>query len=256
MLLRPALIALQFLTSIPVRLSAAPCGREIGLSLLWYPCVGGLLGTALWATGLLLSGAAASLAAAIVLALWVVATGALHLDGLADTADGWIGGRGDRVRTLAIMKDPYTGPVGVAAVVCLLLLKFAALSALQAGAGMHASGRLGLACGYVLPPVLARAAVPLLFAHTCYVRESGIGAALSRYQSRTGAWWVAGLVGLLALLGCGPRKTLLASAAAAVPCLLMRQAFVRRLGGITGDCAGAMIEVVEVMSLIALIIID
>ena len=247
MLLRPALIAVQFLTSIPVRLSPAPCGREIGVSVLWYPCVGLLLGTLLWGAGVLLRGASPLLAAAIVLTLWVVATGALHLDGLADTADGWIGGRGDRERTLAIMKDPYAGPAGVATVACVLLLKFAALSALRAGPG---------ACGYILPPVLARAAVPLLFAHTPYVREGGIGAELARRPSRAGAWCVAGLTCLLAVLTLGAREALLAIAAAAAVYLAMRRAFVRRLGGITGDCAGAMIEVIEAMSLIAMTTMD
>src|SRR5256885_9559254 len=63
-------------------------------------------------------------------------------DGLADTVDAWVGGRADPERTLAIMKDPCSGPVAVAAVVCLLLLKFAALSALRAARGTVSSGDL------------------------------------------------------------------------------------------------------------------
>src|SRR5919108_3069538 len=104
LLLRPALIAVQFLTCFPLRLEPPPSGREAGLSLLWYPAVGLLLGFLLWAAAVLLSPLARPLAAAVVLTLWVACTGALHLDGLADTADAWVGGRGDRERTLAIMK--------------------------------------------------------------------------------------------------------------------------------------------------------
>ena len=103
MLLRPALIAVQFLTRFPIRLDPPPVAREVGLSLLWYPAVGVLLGLLVWVSAILLSPLATPLAAAMVLALWVSCTGALHLDGLADTADAWVGGRGDRERTLAIM---------------------------------------------------------------------------------------------------------------------------------------------------------
>ena len=130
MIPRPALVAVQFLTRLPVRLEPPPSGREVGRSLLWYPAVGLLLGAVVWVAAALLSPLATPLAAALVLAVWVASTGALHLDGLADTADAWVGGGGDRERTLAIMKDPHIGPVAVAAIVCVLLAKYGALSAL------------------------------------------------------------------------------------------------------------------------------
>ena len=244
--LRPALIALQFLTCFPIRLQPPPGGREVGLSLLWYPAVGLLLGVLLFAAAAVLSGVASPLAAALVLALWVTCTGALHLDGLADTADGWVGGRGDRERTLEIMKDPRSGPIGVAALVCVLLLKFAALSAL----GDAGTVRL---CGYILPPVLARGAVPLLFAHTPYARADGIGADIAKYQSRTAGRWVATLAALLPIVVCA-RHGVTAVAATGAIYLLMRRAFVGRLGGVTGDCVGAMIEVMETTALVALTI--
>jgi adenosylcobinamide-GDP ribazoletransferase len=186
-ILRPALIALQFLTCIPVRLTPPPHGREVGLSLLWYPIVAVLLGLLLWAAAMVTSRLAPALAAAIVLTVWVAATGALHLDGLADTADGWVGGHGDRERTLAIMKDPNAGPIAGVAVVCLLLLKFGALSALLDGPGGTSWTDLRLAFGCIVLPLLARAAVPALMAHTAYVRAGGIGAELAQQQSRAGA---------------------------------------------------------------------
>jgi adenosylcobinamide-GDP ribazoletransferase len=246
-LLRSARIAVQFLTCFPIRFERPPLPREVGLSLLWYPAVGLLVGLLLWATALLLSRVSSPLVAAIVLAVWVSATGALHLDGFADTVDAWAGGRSDRERTLAIMKDPCSGPVAVAAVVCLLLLKFGALSVL---CGNGASSGVHVACVYILPPVLARAAVPLLFAQTPYARAQGIGADLAQYQSRPGGRAVAASTGLSAIV-VGGWSGLWATAVTAMAYLLLRRAFVRRLGGMTGDCAGAMIEVIEALTLVA-----
>jgi adenosylcobinamide-GDP ribazoletransferase len=251
MLLRSARIAVQFLTCFPIRLEPPPVGREVGLSLLWYPAVGFLLGLLLWVAALLLSRVASPLAAAIVMAVWVSATGALHLDGFADTVDAWAGGRGDRERTLAIMKDPYAGPVAVAAVVCLLLLKFGALSALHGLSGTPGRSEIHFACAYILPPVLARAAVPLLFAGTPYVRAQGIGADLAQHQSRAGGRAVAAIAGLAAI-AVGGWSGLLATTVTIPAYFFMRRAFIRRLGGMTGDGAGALIEVIEAVSLIAL----
>ncbi len=70
------------------------------------------------------------LRAVLLLFVWVVVTGGLHIDGLADMADAWIGGQGDADRTLEIMKDPQCGPSAVVAVVLLLLAKLAALNVL------------------------------------------------------------------------------------------------------------------------------
>src|SRR5699024_7527202 len=88
--MQPFLIALQFLTSLPVRLSGMPAPQAVGRSLLHYPLVGLLLGLVLWLGSLAIEGAALPLQAALVLAAWVALTGALHLDGLADSADAWL----------------------------------------------------------------------------------------------------------------------------------------------------------------------
>ena len=251
MFLRSARIALQFLTRFPISLDPPPHGREIGLSLLWYPAVGLLLGLLLSGAAWLLSQVAIPLAASIMVTVWVLSSGALHLDGLADTVDAWAGGRGERERTLVIMKDPHSGPVGVAAVVCLLLLKLGALSALLFIRRSGVWGEMQIACACVLPPTLARGAVPLLFAQTPYVRAEGIGAELAQYQSRAGAWVIAAVTGLGAMSFC-QGYGLLATTVAAVTYLIMRRAFIHRLGGMTGDCAGAMVEVIETLTVVAL----
>lgn len=249
---RAARVALQFLTRLPLRIEPPPDAREIGLSLACYPAVGLALGVILWGIALLASRLPGLLGAAIVLAVWVSITGALHLDGLADIADAWVGGQGDRERTLRIMKDPCSGPMAIAAVTCLLLLKVAALDALIS----HVHGALWresrLATGCILPPLLARAAIPLLFAHTPYVRARGIAEHLTAHQSRRAGCSVAALTGLGTLAACGIPGTV-ALAAAASSYLLIRRGLVRRLGGFTGDGAGALIEVIEAACLIAIV---
>ena len=110
------LAAVGFLTRIPVPAWAFARPGAQARSLPWYPLVGLLLGVLLLALAWCLRGAAPLLAAAIVLSSWVWLTGALHVDGLADSTDAWVGGMGDRARTLAIMKDPTSGPMAVTAV--------------------------------------------------------------------------------------------------------------------------------------------
>ena len=249
---RAAMVALQFLTRLPLRIEPPPAAREVGLSLAWYPLVGLALGATLWGAALAASRLPALLGAAIVVVLWVSITGALHIDGLADTADAWVGGHGDRERTLSIMKDPRSGPIAVAAVNCLLLLKLAALAAL---AGTHAHSAPWrdprLAAGCILPPLLARAAIPLLFAHTPYVRAHGIAADLTAQQSRVAGIVVTALTALCTLAACRPLGAI-ALGAAVIAYAIVRGGFVRRLGGFTGDGAGALIEVIEAACLLAI----
>ena len=164
--LQPLLIALQFLTRIPIRLAGMPTAEQQGRSLLYYPLVGLLLGGLLWLLQYWLAGTAALLQAALLLSAWVALSGGLHLDGLADSADAWVGGMGDRERTLALMKDPCCGPMAVVVLLLVLLLKFAALVALLES---------GTLAALLLAPLLGRSAVLALILGTPYVRQGGIG---------------------------------------------------------------------------------
>lgn len=235
------LIALQFLTRLPVSLPGMPTPEQMGRSLLWYPVVGLLLGLLLWGAHLLLGQTSALLQAAIILALWVGLSGGLHLDGLADTADAWVGGFGDRERILTIMKDPRSGPIAVVVLVLLLLLKFAALlTLLQAGQGIY----------LLLLPWLGRSLLPLLLATTPYVRAGGLGQALVDHLPRRQLPWVlGGHVAAMLLLGWGAFIVLATALALFV---WLRRALLRRLGGTTGDTAGALVELAECAALLAL----
>lgn len=242
----PLLLALQFLTQIPVRLKQPYGEREIGASLLYYPLVGLLLGALLAVLHSLLYGVPLLLHAALLLAAWVVMTGALHLDGLADSADAWLGGIGNRERTLAIMKDPYAGSAAVVAVVLVLLLKFSALVGL-----MQCDNDWAL----LWPLLLARSAVPLLFLTTPYVRPGGLGEALAQHAPRRALMLMllATLLAVLAVLG-------LRGALLVLGCLalfwLLRRMMMARLGGTTGDTAGALLELLETAVLILWVLMD
>lgn len=237
----PLLIALQFLTRLPVRLPGMPEPQQIGRSLLFYPLVGLLLGLALLALEWLLGDTSTLLEAALLLAAWVALSGGLHLDGLADTADAWVGGYGDRERTLAIMKDPRSGPIAVVVLVLVLLLKFAALVALL---------EQGPIAALLLAPWLARALLPLLFMTTPYVRAGGLGQALAEHLPRRELPWVLGAHALLGLVFGW--VALVALVAALALFAGWRRGLLQRLGGTTGDTAGALVELAEVAVLVAL----
>ena len=238
----PFWIALQFLSSLPVRLPGMPTPRESGRSLLFYPLVGLLFGVLLMALNHLLDGAPMLLHAALLLAAWVMLSGGLHLDGLADSADAWLGGFGDRERTLLIMKDPRSGPIAVVTLVVVLLLKFSALLALK-------EAHTGV--GLLLAPVIGRAAMLALFLNTPYVRAGGLGQALADHLPRkTGVRVLAAVAVVCVLIGGGAAAWVLVVTACGF--FWLRRVMMQRLGGTTGDTAGAMLELLETLVLVTL----
>lgn len=239
--MRPLWLAIQFLTRLPTPQIGEPTPVELGRSQLHYPLVGlligGLLCLAAWP---FVSIGQPLVAAAIAVTLWVGVTGALHLDGLADVADAWVGGQGDPERTLEIMKDPRSGPVAIAAVVVLLLLKFTAIAALFGN---------GAWLGIVAAPLLARAVLPPLLATTPYVRPNGLATVLVEQLPRHGVSWMVALVmGLTLLIGGWLGAAVVALIVTTTA--LLRGAFVRRIGGVTGDCLGTIVESNETVVLL------
>lgn len=239
--LKACWIAFQFLTRIPVPAPETSTDEDHSKSLIFYPLVGLVIGLILLALQLLFFFSSAAVQAAIVLTVWVLMTGVLHLDGLGDSADAWLGGHGDRERTLEIMKDANSGVAAVVIIVLVLLLKFAALSELLAST----PGWTAL----IAAPVLARAAAVALLLTTDYVREAGIGSALVAQMPRKLAWLsVAGAIAISALfLGLWAPLVLVLAGAIAVG---LRMLMVKRIGGTTGDTAGAMIEIIEAAVLV------
>ncbi|MFT6915092.1 MAG: adenosylcobinamide-GDP ribazoletransferase [Motiliproteus sp.] len=241
----PPLLAMQFLTRIPMPDLGLLDNTQVGRSLLWYPAVGGLIGTVLWLTQLLLQALLPdlwSVQAGLLLVVWCLLTGGLHLDGLADSADAWAGGLGDRARSLALMKDPTCGPAGVMVLVLLLVVKFSTLTALIATAPW----------GLIVAPLVARALLLLLFLSTDYVRAGGLGEVLVQHFPRQQARYLLAALALLLLWGGAPGVLVLLCTGLLFAGL--RLLMCRRLGGTTGDTAGALVELSEAIVLLALLL--
>ncbi|MEW9572309.1 adenosylcobinamide-GDP ribazoletransferase [Rhodanobacter sp. Si-c] len=239
-MMRGLLAAIAFLTRLPVppRTWAGTSGPPVQLP--WYPVVGLLIGAILSGLAWLLSREPPLLAAALLLLVWVGITGGLHLDGLADSTDAWVGGLGDRARTLDIMKDPRSGPMGVTAIGVVLLLKFAALAA-----------RPEPVAALWLAPLLGRGALTLAFMSTPYVRSGGMGSGLA--GAPRGACLAVLLLTALLSLGFGFHGVR-ALVAAAATFSFWRWSVMHRLGGMTGDTCGALTELVEMAVLVALVL--
>ena len=234
-------LALRFLTRLPTPEPRAMDERAVAGSLAWYPAAGLAIGLPVAALYALIAPAGGELlAAALAVAALVGITGALHLDGLADTADAWVGGGGDRERMLAILKDMAIGPVGTAVLVAVLLVKVAA--AAQAGA-----------TGLFLAVVLARLVPAGLLLTTPYLRAGGLGEALASAprQATLGGLVAAALV----LLVLDPLAAVAGLAAAFLVAGLLRSFLLRRLGGTTGDTVGAGVELVEAAALVAIALV-
>lgn len=246
----PLWLALQFLTRLPTP-ALEPRPEDLGRSVLAYPLVGLILGLIVVLVGIALAaipGAPTLLVAALVLALWVGLTGALHLDGLADTVDAWVGGQRHPERARAIMKDPACGPMAVAALILVLLMKTAALVAvLESGAWI----------AVLLAILMGRVAPPVLFLTTPYVNPVGLGAEMAQHLPRRAAAGViaAATLGVL-VLGLISGLWGVIPALLAVGLLLWGASrFLKRwLGGFTGDTAGATLELVELLVITVIVL--
>jgi adenosylcobinamide-GDP ribazoletransferase len=246
-------------TILPVRAHGEVDEELASRALRWLPAVGLLL-SAPAAVALLAAGGGQAaplrrlLGAALAVAVLGVLTGGLHLDGLADTADG-LASRRPREQALEIMRRGDTGPLGVAALLFTVLLQVTALAALPGG--------LALA-GLVLAAVTARAAV-LVATGPAFpaARPGGFGALVA---GRTAAPVVAvAVIAVLALAGaCGwlAGGTALAGelpAAAAAGLLTatgVAGAARSKLGGLTGDVFGAVVELTMAATLVALVLVS
>jgi adenosylcobinamide-GDP ribazoletransferase len=233
------LIALQFLTIIPVNYSFIASDKQLGFSACFYPLVGLIMGSLLVLSSLVLglSNLSIPVQAALILMGWVVLTGGLHLDGLADCADAWVGGLGSQQRSLEIMKDPAAGPIAVIVLVLLLLLKWLAISLILENQRSEI---------LLLAPMLGRVAILLLMLLMPYVRIGGLGCkivynlpivaikGLSFFCILCGVYFLGSLPvgfmgGMLLMIGYHSNK---------------------RLGGVTGDVYGASVELIEIVILL------
>lgn len=258
-------LAVGTLTAVPVPAPRRVTRRVAGSAMLLAPVAA--LPIALLAAGALLAGDLVHLpqlaCAALAVGVLAAATRGLHIDGLADTADGLASGY-DRERTLTIMRSGDVGPAGVATTVLVLLVQVGCLAALAAttggpGAARHGwSGAGQLVVVVALAVLLSRCVLPLACAGGVpSARASGLGAAVAGSVPRSLAAVplavVAGLgCPLLAWAGLSWWRAPLAGLAAVVVTAGVVVRCTRRLGGITGDVLGACVELSFTAALLTL----
>ena len=274
-------VALSLFTVVPAGVGGDLDDAAAVRAVYWLPVLGAGLGLAGSAALVFVAAGQLSverqfLGAALAVALLAVATGGLHLDGLADTADG-LGSRRPADQALEIMRRSDAGPLGVATLVLVLLVQVSALASLPhgwtgtgwtgtgwTGTGWTGTGWAGTgwtgAAGLVLAAVTSRVAV-VAATGSPSARPSGFGALVAGRTSIAGR--VASVVALLAAVvaaglalggvGAAARGTGAALAGLAVAALL-RWAARRRLGGMTGDVFGAIVELSTATVLLVLVL--
>jgi len=235
------LAAAQFLTRLPLAGLGAPRPGPLAGAMRAFPLVGIAVGLGGWAALALAAalGLPTTIGALLAVATTVAITGALHEDGLADTADGFGGGTG-RAGKLAIMHDSRSGAYGALALVFSVALRAAALAALT-------PSRAGLAL--TAAHTVSRAALPLVMRWLEPARDDGLGAGAGRPDDAAIGWCAAiALVVALLCLGAGTGLVGLLVVAGTVAALagLAR----RQIGGYTGDVLGAAQQIGEIAMLL------
>lgn len=245
--MRTLLVATAFLTRIPVPVAADAC--DVGRATRWFPLVGTGLGiaAALAARGMDgTPGLPPVLGALLIVGLGAWATGAIHLDGLADTADGF-GGGATREDVLRIMHDPAIGSFGA---IALLLVMGAKVGALATLLDRHSAVPV-----LVAAPTLSRWTIVALGAWLPYARpEGGLGEAVTGRHDSSGLFWATAVTSVVTLLALRVDGLILWTCAAGVMVALGRTAR-RRIDGVTGDVFGASVELSETAVLIGAVLL-
>jgi adenosylcobinamide-GDP ribazoletransferase len=246
-MIRQLAAAIAFLTRVPVPSSMIFGAKDVGRSSRWFPLIGLMIGGLLVAVLQVLAPIFPALLTALLIAvLDAVLTGALHLDGLADTVDGF-GGGVKREDVLRIMRDHAIGTYGAVALVLVIAVKAATLAALI---DCHRA-----VSWLALMPMLGRWSVVLLSATEPYARRSDqegapAGGAVSDFVGRVEVV-VASATALFIAFILASWRGLAAALLMLVASGLWGWYCRLRIGGITGDTLGASVEISEVLVLLA-----
>lgn len=239
-------LALSWLTVLPVRgpdvIDRRSAGRAIAAAPLAGLSLGAVAAALLWTLTAL--GTTAALAGLLTVGALALATRGMHLDGLADTADG-LGCYGPPERARAVMKSGGAGPFGVVALVLALGVQALAFAAL-ADAGLWA--------GVALAVVTGRVAVVLACVRAPAAPDTGFGALVAATQRPLGAalWVAAAVAAGLLLPGGTPWLGAVAVAVALGAAIVLTQHCVRRFGGLSGDVLGAAVELATAATAVVL----
>jgi adenosylcobinamide-GDP ribazoletransferase len=229
--------AVAFLTVIPVASEEGKPGERLGRA--YFPAVGALVGVLAGAGFAIMATLTTPLLGAVsAVAVLAVLTGGLHLDGVADAADGLFG-RGDRARRMEMMRDPRIGSFGAVALGVVLLGDVAALAGMSPARSIVA---------LVIAGALSRLAMLCVVAFVPYVREAGLGVAAGGANRTFDVVLGSALAAIVCLLDWS--RALVAVLVVAVAAILMAAIARRRIGGATGDVYGAVTELCQLAALV------
>ena len=239
------LVAVQFLTRIPVPSFASFGSDWLDRSTKYFPLVGGLVGAI---SALVLWGASQvwppMIAALLAVIAGIIATGCFHEDGLADTADG-LGGGLTRERRLEIMKDSRIGTYGAVALLAVLALKVTAIAALDVASAIG---------GLIAAHAAARLAAVVTISSLPYAGDLEAAKVKPLSTSITQReLLVAAAFGLAPTFLVDPACFVIGLAGGAIPALLLAYQSKRLIGGYTGDVLGAIEQVFEIGFLLAVV---
>ena len=236
-LVRDLRIGVSFATILPLGPSTPMQDDEITRASWSLPVAGlvvGLVGAAVYGIAHAV-GLSPGSAAMLALASTIIVTGALHEDGLADTADGLGGGR-TRERKLEIMRDSRIGTYGACALVSSMILRWSAIAAIAAPRSVTIA--------LLLAHAASRASVPTFMAFVPPARPDGLSARAG-LPTPQGAAIAFGLGALILAVGFGPGKAILAVAVLALIGLMTARLAIKHIGGQTGDILGALEQLCE-----------
>ncbi|SJZ37319.1 adenosylcobinamide-GDP ribazoletransferase [Selenihalanaerobacter shriftii] len=240
------IIALQFLTRIPINIKVKFTPKNMAKSMVFYPIIGSGIGLVLIGLNLLFGLFWSDLVIkALILISLIIITGGLHLDGYMDTIDGIFSGR-RKERMLEIMRDSRVGAHGVTGAFVLLLLKFVFL--------MELTDQIQIET-LILMPTLSRWAMVYASAFYPYARkEEGLGKAhaelVGKREVMFASLWTVILAGLLLAF-----NGILLFILIWIITVIIIKVITKRIQGLTGDCYGAINELVELFTLLVLTLI-
>lgn len=237
------LIAFQFLTVLPFKIHIEIKDEDYARSLLYFPVVGVAIGAVLSVVSLCCESLSASVTAAIVLICSVFLSGVLHLDGFADTCDGFYGSK-PKEETLRIMRDSRVGVMGVVGVILLLLLKFSLIVGIprdilwRSLITMCCLARWTQARGCLLP----------------YARNEGKAGLFIKYARKKDII-IGGVFTIIVFSVLFGLKGIIIFFSSLIPALIFICHAKSKIGGMTGDTIGAVSEITEVSTLFSILIV-
>lgn len=229
------LVALQFLTTLPIKIRSQIQPQDFGRSLLYFPIVGIFIGGVLALFSFFAAPLPALVRGALILVAYIFITGAVHLDGFADTCDGFYAGS-NKEDVLKIMRDSRIGTMGAIGIFCILLLKFVLIVSIPQNMLWRS----------LLPmTTFSRWSQALACCMSTYARQEGKAKFFVEYARPSDIIAGAAITFILFLLLAGISGVMLfiASFIAVFSFIIYTRA---RIGGMTGDTIGAVSEIADV----------